>query len=100
MNLLITINKAMKLTTRKERINFDVASDLTARHRICAAFLGYNERKQLKLITNVKSSTTMKTRKDHVVRILSVLCVQSKIYKYLCILVKFILSSIVKVSFK
>ena len=55
-------SKAMKLTTRKERINFDVASDLTARHRICAAFLGYKERKQSKLITDVKSSTTMKTR--------------------------------------
>ena len=52
----------MKLTTRKERINFDVASDLTARHRICAAFLGYKERKQSKLIGDVKSSTTMKTR--------------------------------------
>ena len=52
----------MKLTTRKERINFDVASDLTARHRICAAFLGYKERKQSKLIKDVKSSTTMKTR--------------------------------------
>ena len=62
MNLLIANNKAMKLTTRKERINFDVASDLTARHRICAAFLGYKERKQSKLITDVKSSTTMKTR--------------------------------------
>ena len=52
----------MKLTTRKERINFDVASDLTARHRICAAFLGYKVRKQSKLIRDVKSSTTMKTR--------------------------------------
>ena len=62
MNLLITNNKAMKLTTRKERINFDVASDLTARHRICATFLGYKERKQSKLITDVKSSTTMQTR--------------------------------------
>ena len=51
----------MKLTTRKERINFDVASDLTARLRICAAFLGYKERKQSKLIRDVKSST-MKTR--------------------------------------
>jgi hypothetical protein len=51
----------MKLTTRKERINFDVASDLTARHRICAAFLGYKERVKSKLITDVKSST-MKTR--------------------------------------
>ncbi len=55
-------NKAMKLTTRKERINFDVASDLRARHRICAAFLGYKERKQSKLIKDVKSSITMKTR--------------------------------------
>ena len=62
MKLLSFNNKAMKLTTRKERINFDVASDLTARHRICAAFLGYKERKQSKLITDVKSSTTMKTR--------------------------------------
>ena len=62
MNFVIFNNKAMKLTTRKERINFDVASDLTARHRICAAFLGYKERKQSKLITDVKSSTTMKTR--------------------------------------
>ena len=62
MNLLITNNKAMKLTTRKERINFDVSSDLTARHRICATFLGYKERKQSKLITDVKSSTTMQTR--------------------------------------
>ncbi len=62
MKLLIVNNKAMKLTTRKERINFDVASDLTARHRICAAFLGYKERKQSKLIGDVKSSTTMKTR--------------------------------------
>ncbi len=62
-NLLATfIALAMKLTTRKERINFDVASDLTARHRICAAFLGYKERKRSKLITDVKSSTTMKTR--------------------------------------
>lgn len=52
----------MKLTTRKERINFDVASDLTARHRICAAFLGYKERVKSKLIRDVKSSTTMKTR--------------------------------------
>lgn len=59
--MLIAINKEMKLTTRKERINFDVASDLTARHRICAAFLGYKERVKSKLITDVKSST-MKTR--------------------------------------
>lgn len=43
----------MKLTTRKERINFDVAYDLAARHRICAAFLGYKKRKQSKLIIDV-----------------------------------------------
>ena len=43
----------MKLTTRKERINFDVAYDLAARHRIYAAFLGYKKRKQSKLIIDV-----------------------------------------------
>jgi len=53
LNLLITINKTMKLTTRKERINFDVAYDLAARHRICAAFLGYKKRKLSKLIIDV-----------------------------------------------
>ena len=51
LNLLI--NKTMKLTTRKERINFDVAYDLAARHRIYAAFLGYKKRKQSKLIIDV-----------------------------------------------
>ena len=40
----------MKLTTRKQRINFDIVADLTARQRIYSAFYGYKIRQMSKLI--------------------------------------------------
>ncbi len=46
----------MKLTTRKERILFDVGADLTARHRIRAAFCGYKTRMS-KLIMDTSPET-------------------------------------------
>ena len=51
----------MKLTTRKNRVLFDVAADLTARHRICAAFCGYKTRMS-KLTMDTSPETNMKTR--------------------------------------
>ncbi len=45
----------MKLITRKQRINFDVVADLTARHRIYSAFFGYKIRKMSKLILYVRT---------------------------------------------
>lgn len=44
----------MKLTTRKQRIKFDVSVDLKARHQISSAFIGYKVRKMSKLIRDTK----------------------------------------------
>ena len=51
----------MKLSTRKERILFDVAADLKARHRICAAFTGFKTRMS-KLISAYESSNPKQCR--------------------------------------
>ena len=50
------ITHTMKSSTRKERIRFDVAADLKARHRICAAFTGYKTRIS-KLIHHISPAT-------------------------------------------
>ena len=59
----------MKLTIRKERIKFNVASDLAARHTIYAAFLGYKERKRCKMMQQKKIDAHQTKIEEHQTRI-------------------------------
>ena len=52
----------MKLTTRKNRVLFDVTADLTARHRICAAFSGYKTR--MSTMKTLSQTTTQETQRS------------------------------------
>jgi hypothetical protein len=55
----------MKLTTRKQRIKFDVGVDLKARHRISSAFIGYKVREMSKLIHHTNTLTKHEHTLNH-----------------------------------
>ena len=55
----------MNLTTRKQRIKFDVSVDLKARHQISSAFIGYKVRKMSKLIHHTNTLTKHEHTLNH-----------------------------------